>query len=351
MTATLVEFWSLVRVEWFKIVHRRMNWIALGVTCALIIVVYALLWAAISVVEPTTSSAVPGAVPEAQAGQQVPGQGASGDTGGPAVPTPGATATPAGDTGGLLSGEGLTDQRIDEFRSLLFLEESVPFALTMLYSFGLMAGIVVVGANMGSEYGWNTIRTTVSAYPMRGRLLLAKIVALSAALIAGLLIGLAVSLLTSAVITLIGGDFTLSFVDAAFLRHSCASFLRLLLQGAPYFAFTLLAAIWGTSTTSGISIAVGVLFLEGVVAALMTLAGGWVADIPNYMLNRNADGLSQLVGGSFQTDLQSMADLSAFSDVFNFPSATHSALVLGAWTVVFALGAWLVHRRQDLSFR
>lgn len=347
MTA-VTEFWALVQVEWFKIVHRRLNWIALGVTAALIVIVYALLWAAISVIEPSAPGEIPGAFPGG-APDALPG--ALPDAGLPDA-LPGADgADGAAEPGGLLSGEPLTEERLDEFRSLLFLEDSVPFALTMLYSFGLMAGIVVVGANVGAEYGWNTIRTTVSAYPMRGRLLLAKVVALSGALVSGLLIAMVISLVTSTVITLIDGEFTLSFVDWPFLRHSFFSFLRLLLQGAPYFAFTLLAAIWGTSTTSGISIAVGVLFLEGVVAALMTLAGGWVAEIPNYMLNRNADGLSQEVGGSFQADFEELAEFSAFESVLTFPDPVHSGIVLAVWTVVFAIGAWVVHQRQDLHFR
>lgn len=322
MTTTTREFWNLIEVEWFKITHRRLNWIALGVTSALIVLVYGLLWAAAAVVEPT---ALPAGIADA------------------------ARDSEAG--GGLLSGEGLTPERITRFRSLLFLEDSVPFGLTMLYSFGLMAGIVVVGANVGSEYGWNTIRTNVSAYPMRGRMLMAKVVALSGALVAGFVIALAIALVTSTLITLIDGEFTLSFVDGAFVRHSCYSFLRLLLQGAPYYAFTVLVATWGASTTSGISIAVGVLFLEGFVAALMTLAGGWVSEIPNYLLNRNADGLSQEVGGSFQTDLSEVAEFSAFESVFTFPDPVHSAVVLGVWTVVFLVLAWGVHRRQDLNFR
>lgn len=41
------------------------------------------------------------------------------------------------------------------------------------------------------------------------------------------------------------------------------------------------------------SIAVGFLFLETIVASLMTLAGGWVSNVPDLLLSRNADSLSQ----------------------------------------------------------
>lgn len=134
-----------VGVEWAHIWRRRLNWITLGVVLVLILTVYVLLWVASGVIDPQQR--------------------------------------------GVLR----EDIAVGDPRSVLFLEDAVPFALTMLYEIGLLGGVVVVGANIGSEYAWNTIRTNVAANPNRLELMAAKLIALGVAIVAGMLIGLAVS--------------------------------------------------------------------------------------------------------------------------------------------------------------
>lgn len=293
----------LIRVELVKIWRRRLNWITLGVVLVLIVTVYVLLWVASGVIDPEQRRILREDIP------------------------------------------------ISDLRSVLFLEDAVPFALTMLYEIGLLGVVVVVGANVGSEYAWNTLRTNVAAYPDRIELMVAKLIALGVAVVAGMLVGLVVSLLTSTVITVIDGGFTLEFVDLEFLAHSLYSFLRLLLQGAPYFALAVLGATWGRSATSGISIAVGFLFLEAIVASLMTLAGGWVSNVPDLLLSRNADSLSQLAGGTFRDDLAQITQASGFGEVFEFPDPLQSGIVLAVWTVVFTVAALVRFHRQDLGYQ
>ncbi len=193
----------LIGVEWTKIWRRRLNWITLGVVLVLILTVYVLLWVASGVIDPQQR--------------------------------------------GVLR----EDIEVGDLRSVLFLEDAVPFALTMLYEIGLLAAVVVVGANIGSEYAWNTIRTNVAAHPNRLELMAAKLVALGVAIVVGMVVVLAASLLTSAVITLVDGSFTLDFVDLDFIERSFYSFLRLLLQAVPYFALTVLGATWGRSPPLG----------------------------------------------------------------------------------------------------
>ncbi len=287
----------MVAVEWYKIRRRRLNWVALWVLCAVMVAIYVLLWAATGAVEQ------------------------------------------------VLAAEDHTG--LPELRSALFLEETVPFALNVLQAFGIMAGIVVIGANIGSEYSWNTVRTLSAAYPRRWSWLLAKVTALGAAIVVGLLVALAASVLTSAVITLLDGEFSLGFVTADFVLHSLYSFLRLLVAGSPYFALTLFAGVWGGSATAGIAAGVGVLFLESIISGLMTLAGGWVHEVPDLLLDRNADTLAIEAGGS----LQSLLEASPFADVVRFPDPVQAGLVLLAWALAFSVLAFVLFERQDLGYR
>jgi ABC-type transport system involved in multi-copper enzyme maturation permease subunit len=285
----------LLGVEIEKILRRRLNQVVLGIFLGLLVVVYVLLWLAsdaLSNVETTD----PGAV--------------------------------------------------EDIRATLYLEETVPFAMLMLYAFGFVAGVVVIGSNVGAEYTWNTIRTLTSAEPRRWRVLTAKYVALWVLVVAGLLLGLTTALTTSAIITLLAGEFDLAFVDGPFLRDSLYSFLRLLVATAPYFGLAALLGVYGRSATAGIALALGLAFLEGIVGGLMVLAGGWVGSIPQYMIDTNGDTLALSDGGV----LSDLYGSSGFSETVERPSVQHAVIVLLCWASAFVAASYWALFRQDLPY-
>lgn len=286
---------ALLTVEAEKVVQRRLNQIVLVVFLALLVLVYVLLWMASDVV------------------------------------------SEAGPSDG---------EVVSRLRSSLYLEETVPFAMLMLYTFGFVAGVVVIGANVGSEYGWNTIRTVTAAEPRRGRVLAAKYLALWGLIVLGLLLGLATTLLTSALITLTAGEFDLEFVDGPYIRESTYSFLRLLVGTAPYFGLAALFGVYGRSATAGIALALGMAFLEGIVSGLMSLAGGWVANIPLYTLDKNADWLAIAGGGEFGELFGETASRAGLDQ----PTVLHAVVVLLAWAAAFVTASFWILHRQDLSY-
>jgi ABC-2 type transport system permease protein len=283
-------------VEVDKIVRRPLNQIVLSIFLALLVVVYVLLWMASGVIGDVSADA---------------------DT-------------------------------VTRIRSSLYLQETVPFAILMLYAFGFLSGVVVIGANTGAEYTWNTIRTLSAAEPRRWRLLLAKILALWVLVVAGMVLGMIVMLATSSVITLVAGEFSLSFVDAEYIRDSIYSFGRLILATAPYFALAAMLGVIGRSATAGIALAIGVAFLEGIVGGLMSLAGGWVAEIPRFMLDANADTLAMAGGGQLNELFDGDSALGA---AFDRPGVWHASIVLLGWTAAFVAAAFWAIRRQDLHYR
>jgi len=285
---------TLIRIEVEKIVRRRLNQIVLGVFLSLLIVVYVLLWLATDVIS------------EAGGGE------------------------------------------VGDLRSALFLEETVPFAILLIYSFGFAAGVVVIGASIGSEYAWNTVRTLTSVEPRRSRLLTAKLIALWGTIVVGLILGLVVSVATSSLITIADGQIDLSFVDLSYVRDSAYAFLRMLVGTAPYFGLALMFGVVGRSATAGIALALGVGFLEGIVSGLMQLAGGWLGELPKYMLDRNTDSLAFTRGGPFDAIA---GQGTALGDLFEQPSVWHSVWVLSAWTTLFVLTAFWTFRRQDLEYQ
>jgi len=287
---------DLLLVELTKIARRRLNHIVLALFCSLLVVVYVLLWLATDVVTEISPDV--------------------------------AAAT--------------------TLRSSLYLQETVPFAMLMLYTFGFVSGVVVIGANVGGEYTWNTIRLMTAAEPRRWRVLLAKLIALWIVIVAALLLGLATTLGTSAIITAVAGEFDLSFVDAEYLRESAYGFLRVIVGTAPYFALALLLATYGKSATAGIALALGVAFVEGIISGLMTLSGGWLADIARLMLDANADSLVLAGGGPFEALVGGESPLAGVLDP---PSARRATAILLIWSTLFTLGAFWAIQRQDLEYR
>jgi ABC-2 type transport system permease protein len=106
------------------------------------------------------------------------------------------------------------------------------------------------------------------------------------------------------------------------------------------------ASILGRSTLVGIAAGLGTLFLEGIASGLMRLAGGWVGDVPNYLLDRNADslmaanGLLEELRGSFRD---------ADTTMLNFQPQWEAALILGGYSLLALIAALVLFRRRDVT--
>jgi hypothetical protein len=93
-------------------------------------------------------------------------------------------------------------------------------------------------------------------------------------------------------------------------------------------------------------LALGVAFLEGIVSGLMQLAGGWVANIPLYTLDANADTLA-LVESGVLSDLYGQ---SGFGEAIQRPSVEHAVIVLLFWAFAFITATYWCLSRQDLPY-
>jgi ABC-type transport system involved in multi-copper enzyme maturation permease subunit len=80
----------------------------------------------------------------------------------------------------------------------------------------------------------------------------------------------------------------------------------------------------------------------------MSLAGGWVANVPQYMIDTNADTLGLASGGQLEVMFGSE---SAIGQAFNRPSLWHAAIVLLCWAAAFLVASFWTFRRQDLEYQ
>lgn len=234
----------------------------------------------------------------------------------------------------------------EELRRALFLQTSVPFSLQVVASFGTILAMVLAAGAAGSEYSWGTVRLMATAASGRVRLIAAKLLVVCGLIAAGSLLAVAVGLAYSAIITVSNGGANFDFVTAGFVKDQAASYGRTLFVMAPYVALAFAVAVIGRSTLAGVGSGIGFAFVEPIVSGLMRLGGNPWRNIPNYLLNANAqvimlqNKLPEVVRfGPSRRDL-------ANDHVNTVPEA---AIILAIYAVVLVAVAFYVYRRRDIT--
>jgi len=214
----------------------------------------------------------------------------------------------------------LTNSVPEEFRGQVPMNPmsavTAPLQFTMLVA-GILGAMAITG-----EYSTGMIRSSLTAEPRRGAVLLAKALVVAVTLMA---VTVVTSLLSILVVTpLYGGDgfawddAELTWIPLAFTIIAMAT-------------FALLGLGWGFLIRNGagaIAATVGILFVLPIVMSLFAIGGEswqWLIDLYDYLPSSAAAGLT--------TD----------------PSADtlRNAIVLLAWPVAALLGGWTVLRARD----
>jgi ABC-2 type transport system permease protein len=201
----------------------------------------------------------------------------------------------------------------------------------------LMLGVLAVG----SDYGWDTVKTLLSQRSGRVRLLGSKLAAIGILLVA--------------------------FVGALFVAGAVASSIIAAAEGAPinwpsiadfgssFAAAWFVLATWAAlgvllavlTRGTALAIGIGILYtfvIEGMISAL---AGevSWLDPIVDYLLRANAYSLTVALGVPTQT----LTDNGPGGFFGPFVDGGQAALVLGAYAVAFMILSVGVFRRRDVS--
>lgn len=236
-----------------------------------------------------------------------------------------------------------------EIQNLLGLPVALPFAMSMLASFGSVLAVIMVASSMGNEYNWRTIRTALTFSEGRLRFVAAKLVAAGILILIGMVVGLAAGFAMSLITTAIGRyAFDFSFATGSYLWEQFLQFWRTFFVILPYVLLAFLFAIVARSAGPGIGLGIGIYFLEAIITAFMRLAGGWIAQIPDYLLNANITAITSLAklpqsfgggGGGF----------GGGGAAANLPGVTHAYVTLAIYCVAFIGIAFYFFRTRDVT--
>lgn len=237
----------------------------------------------------------------------------------------------------------------EDIVNLLGLPVALPFAMSLLASFGSVLAVILVASSMGNEYNWRTIRTAVTCSEGRLKFLTAKLAAAGIFILIGMVVGLAAGFVMSLVTTAIGGyKFDFSFLTGSYMWAQFLQFWRTFFVIIPYALLAFLFSIVAKSAGPGIGLGIGVYFLESILTVVMSIAGGWIAQIPKYLLNANVSAITALAqlppgfnnggggmgGGGF--------DLAV-------PSVPHAYITLSVYAVAFLGIAFYLFRTKDVT--
>jgi ABC-2 type transport system permease protein len=150
----------------------------------------------------------------------------------------------------------------------------------------------------------------------------------------------------SLITTAIGGySFDFSFATSGYLWDQFFQFWRTFYVVMPYALLGFFLAIVGRSAMPGIALGIGIFFLESIVTTFMSLAGGWVAKIPNYLLAANVRAITALSnlpqGMGMGMD---GGDLSGQT-----PEVWQAAGILAVYSLVFIGLAFYLFRKRDVT--
>jgi len=235
---------------------------------------------------------------------------------------------------------------IGAIQNLLGLPIALPFALSILSSLGSVLAVILIASSVGNEYNWRTIRTMLICSEGRLRLLGAKLISAGIFILMGMVIGLATGFIMSLITTAIGGyAFNFSFATGGYLWDQFLQFWRTFYVLIPYVLLGFLFAIVGRSAMPGIAVGIGVFFLESIVTALMRLAGGWVAEIPNYLLTANVNAITSLAN----LPQVFRAGMGAGNASSQTPGLLHAYTTLAIYSLVFIVIAFYLFRKRDVT--
>lgn len=245
-----------------------------------------------------------------------------------------------------ISKVNLPSGRETGIQNLLGLPMALPFTISLLSSFGSVLAVILMASSMGSEYNWRTIRTAVISSESRLKFLGAKLISAVILILIGMVIGVAAGFFISIVTTAIGGyKFDFSFATGTYLWDQFLQFWRTFYILIPYMLLGFLFSIVGRSAMPGISLGIGIIFLEGIVTAFMTLAGGWIANIPDYLIAANVRTINSLA-----TLPQGFGSGMVFGGGSGqLPSVLHATITLAIYSVAFLVISFYLFRKRDVT--
>jgi ABC-type transport system involved in multi-copper enzyme maturation permease subunit len=203
--------------------------------------------------------------------------------------------------------------------------------------------MILAGSAMGAEYGWGTLRTTLTRGTGRWQLLTSKLALLVLATAGALVIVAAASVVATVVAALIPPSEEGGFADAGKWSDVGIAFLRALYALAPYIALGTFLAVLTQSSAMSIALSLGYYVVELIVMPLLGL-NETLAKATGYILGGS---VGEWMESGFITITVEAS--SGEAPAVDQPDALQAFLVILAYTLVLGVAAYWIFQRRDIT--
>lgn len=210
------------------------------------------------------------------------------------------------------------------------------FGVGLVSGIGSVMLIIFAASQVGTEFGWGTLRTLLAHGAGRATFLGAKLLSIAGFGVLFIFAGVVAAIIGSYLATTMAGGDT-SGVDLGAISTAAARGYYTFL---PYMALAALIAVVSRSAGAGIAAGLIVYFAEGLVASLLVQLNKDFANIVNYGLSRNASALTRTAMTTSASPETNFAAL---------PGEGQAAIVLAVYTALFVALAYWRLRTRDIT--
>ena len=320
-----------VRWDWFKLARRRMPWILLVI---LLLLSQLTFWASYFTYQNLRQSGGSVFVPSGPGTRPV---SVSCD----AVLAGNADKLPPNTNPQVLQGlqaqcrqgQAGLQQQLARQHDAVALPGSIPNALNLSVSVGLILVAILTASHFGTEYTWGTLRPNLVRGVGRLQFVAAKLILLALVAAGALLVVVAVTALSSAVASHLAEPPAVLSASTTW-AHTAGVLAKSWVALVAYLAFSSFVTVLTSSTAAGMSIAIGYYIGEPIVVLILNGAFGWFDSVAHYLLGQN---------------ISALAGLSTFSQGGASVGSLHAFLVLLAYTVLLCGATLFIFERRDVA--
>ena len=235
--------------------------------------------------------------------------------------------------------ERMPQEGLETMRNLITFPDAFTMIFSMAQNIGAILLTIIVASSVGNEYGWGTIRQTLIRKGIRYQYVLSKLVAFIVYALIGIviafIIGFCLALLTTQWINgALNWDFmTVSYIGELFTMYGW-TFYGLFV----YILLAMLFSIVGRSAIVGIGGTLGYYFVESIAISIFNQSGGWLSEIPNYLIGHNISAI-----------LPTAMMQGPFASSGALPSTLYASTVLAIYCVVFLGLSLYLFKRRDVT--
>ena len=233
--------------------------------------------------------------------------------------------------------ERMPHEGLETMRNLITFPDAFKMIFSTAQNIGAILLTIIVASSVGNEYGWGTIRQTLIRKGIRYQYVASKLVAfiVYALIVIAFIIGFCLALLTTQWINgALNWDFmTVSYVGELFTMYGW-TFYGLLV----YILLAILLSLVGRSAIVGIGGTLGYYFVESIAISIFNQSGGWLAEIPNYLIGHNISAI-----------LPTTMMQGPFASSGALPSTLYASTVLAIYCVVFLGLSLYLFKRRDVT--